>query len=69
MGEIWGRLIHAAFVFVVEMPVYICSHSPWWVAECQLEMLPPLVRALGLSVARYCLYDFSLLGVLAIFPF
>jgi len=50
MGEIGGRLTHAAFVFVVEMPVYICSHSPWWVAECQLEMLSPLVGALGLKI-------------------
>ena len=50
MGEIGGRLIHAAFVFVVGMPVYICSHSPWWVAKCQLEMLPPLVGALGLKI-------------------
>jgi len=50
MGEIGGRLIHAAFVFVVEMPVYICSHSPRCVAECQLEMLSPLVRAFGLTI-------------------
>jgi len=50
MGKVGGRLIHAAFVFFVEMPLYICSHSPWWVTECQLEMLPPLVRALGLKI-------------------
>jgi len=50
MGEVGGRLTHPAFVFVVEMPVYICSHSPWWVTECQLEMHPPLVRALGLKI-------------------
>ena len=50
MSEVRGRLIHAAFVCVVEMPVYICSHSPWWGTECKLKMLPPLVRALGLKM-------------------
>jgi len=50
MGQVGGRFVHAAFVLVVEMPVYICSHASWWVTECQLEMLPPLVRALGLKI-------------------
>ena len=52
MGQVGGKLIHATFVCVVEMPMYICSHSPsgWWVTECQLEMLSPLVRALGLKI-------------------
>jgi len=50
LGEVWGWLIHAVFVFVVEMPVYICSHSPWWVTECKFKMLSPLVRALGLKI-------------------
>jgi len=46
VGEVWGWLIHAACVFVMEMPVDECSHAPWWVTECKLEMFPPLVRAL-----------------------
>jgi len=50
MGDVGGRFVHAAFVLVVEMPVHICSHSPWWGTECQLEMLPPLVRALGFKI-------------------
>jgi len=50
VGEVWGWLIHAAFVFVMEMPVYVCSYSPWWVAECKLEFFSPLVRALGLQI-------------------
>jgi len=32
LGEIWGWLIHAMFVLVVEVPVYVCPHSSWWVA-------------------------------------
>jgi len=32
LGEVWGWRIHATFVFVVEMPVYVCPHSSWWVA-------------------------------------
>jgi len=43
MSEVWGWCIHTAVVFVVEMPVYVCSHSSWWVTECQLEMLKALV--------------------------
>jgi len=50
MGQVLGRFVNAAFVLVVEMPTHICSQSPWWVTECQLEMLPPLVRALGLKI-------------------
>jgi len=50
MGEVGGRLIHAAFMFVVEMPVYIYSHSPWRVTKCQLEMLLPLGRAMRLKI-------------------
>ena len=50
MGEIGGRLIHAAFVFVVKMPVYVCSHSSWWTIECKLEVLLPLIRASRLKV-------------------
>jgi len=53
MGQVGGRFVHAAFVLVVEMPMHICSHSPWWVTDCQLEMLPPLVRALGLKIFFY----------------
>jgi len=50
MGQVGGRLVHAAFVFAVEMPVHICSHSSWWVTDCQLEILQPLVRVLGLKI-------------------
>jgi len=50
MEEVWGWLIHAAFVFVVEMPVYICLHSLWWVTECKLRMFSLLVRALELTM-------------------
>jgi len=32
VGEIWGWFIRTAFVFVVEVPVYVCSSSAWWVA-------------------------------------
>jgi len=54
VGEIWGWLIHAAFVFVTEMPVSVCSHSPWWVTECKLEMLSPLVtRSIGTQDISY----------------
>jgi len=55
MGQVGGSFVHAAFVLVVEMPMHICSHSPWWVTECQLEMLPPLVRAFGLKIFLICL--------------
>ena len=67
MGQVGGRFVHVTFVFVVEVPMYICSHSPWWVTECHFEMLPPLVRALGFNI--FLIYDFSLLRVLAIFTF
>jgi len=50
VGEEWGWLIHAAFVFVKEMPVYLCSHSPWWVTEFKHEMFSPPIRALGLKI-------------------
>jgi len=36
VGEVW--LVHAACVFVMEMPVDVCSHASWWVTECKLEM-------------------------------
>ena len=55
VGEVWGWLIHAAFVFVMEMPGYVYSHSPWWVIACKLEMFPPVVRALGLETFLICL--------------
>jgi len=29
VGEVWGWLIHAACVFVMEMPVDVCLHAPW----------------------------------------
>ena len=68
VGEVWGWLIHAAFVFVMEMPVDVCSHSPWWVTEChgKLEMFPLTVRALGLKIFFMRL---SLVGGLATFTF
>jgi len=47
MGKVWGWFRHVAFVFVVQIPMYICSHSPWLVNECKLKMFSPLVRALG----------------------
>jgi len=50
MGEVESLLIHSAFVFVVEVPVYICSHSPWEVTECKLKMFLLLARALGLKI-------------------
>jgi len=50
MGQVGGRFVHDAFVLVVEIPMHICSHSPWWVTECQLEMLPTLVIALGVKI-------------------
>jgi len=50
MGQIGDRFVQVTFLLVVEMPMHICSHSPWGVTECQLEMLPPLVRALQFEV-------------------
>jgi len=50
MSEIWGWVIHAAFVFVVKMPMYVCSHSSWWMIECKLEVLSLLIRASRLKV-------------------
>jgi len=50
MGEVWGWLTHATFVFVVEMLVYVSPHSSWWVAYRDLEVFSPLVRALSLKV-------------------
>jgi len=50
MGQVMGRFVHTAFVLVVEMTMYIYSHSPWWVTDCQLEILPPLVRTLGFKL-------------------
>ena len=50
MGQVGGRFVHVTFVLVVEVPMYICSHSPWWVTECHFEMLPKLVRALGFKI-------------------
>ena len=44
VSEIWGWFIHTAFVFVVEMPLYVCSNSAWWVAECKFEVLAPLIK-------------------------
>ena len=55
MSEIWlvyTWYMHAAFVFVVQMPMYICSHSSWRIIECKLEVLQvsPLIRASRLKV-------------------
>jgi len=50
MSEIWGWFIHAAFVFVVQMPVYVCSHSSWRIIKCKLEVLSPLIRASRLKI-------------------
>jgi len=50
MSEIWCWFIHAAFVFVVKMPVYVCSHSSWWIIEGKFEVLSPLIRASRLNV-------------------
>jgi len=52
MSEIWGWFIHAAFVFVVQMPVNVCSHSSWRIIECQckLKVLSLLIRASRLNV-------------------
>jgi len=60
MSEIWGWFIHAAFLFVVQMPVYVCSHSSWRIIECKLEVISP-----EHPDSRYFLYDFSLLRGLA----
>jgi len=48
--RIWGWLIHATFVFAVEMPVYVCPDSSWLVVWRNLEVFSPLVGALGLEV-------------------
>ena len=67
VGEVWGWLIHAAFVFVMEMPVYVCSYSPWWVDECvSSSCFRPWSEHWD---SRYFLYDFSLLWGLAIVTF
>jgi len=29
----------------MKMPVYVCSHSSWWIIKCKLEVLLPLIRA------------------------
>jgi len=50
MGEVWGWVIQTAFVFVVKVLVYVCSHSSWWVTECKLKILSPLIGAWGLKV-------------------
>jgi len=50
MREIWGWFIHAAFVFVVQMPVYVYSHSSWRIIECKLKVLSLLIRASRLKV-------------------
>ena len=50
MSEIWGWFIHAAFVFVVKMPVYVCAHSSWWITECKLKVFSSLIRALRLKI-------------------
>jgi len=49
-SQVGGRFVHTTFVLVVEMAMHILSHSPWRVTDCHLEMLPPLVRALGLKI-------------------
>ena len=56
MGEVGGRFVHATFVLVAEMPMHVCSHSPWWITECHVEMLTPLVRALGFKIFLICLF-------------
>ena len=63
MSEVWGWLRHVAFVFVVNMTMYICLHSPWWVMECKFKMCSLVVRALGKS---YFLYDFLLGRILGV---
>jgi len=54
MSEIWGWFIHAALLFVVKMPMYVCSyvcsHSSWWIIKCKLEVLSPLIRVSRLKV-------------------
>ena len=49
IGEVGRWVSHAAFVFVVEKPVYRCTR-PRGVTECKLKMFSPLVTALGLKI-------------------
>jgi len=50
MCQVWGWLVHTTFVLVMEIPAHVCPHSSWWVTQEEVEVFPPLVRALILEV-------------------
>ena len=68
MGQVGGRFVHATFVLVVEMPMYICQARTR--PGGSLSVSSRCFRHWSEDWdSRYFLYDFSLLRILAIFTF
>ena len=46
MCQVWDWLVHTTFVLVMQIPAHVSPLSSWWVTQEEVEVFPPLVRAL-----------------------